>query len=230
MNSNAVPQTSLKARFLVALLAAAMLLACFGAAAAVAAPVGSDGQIHACYRVKGKPKGALRVVAGARTHCKRGERKAVWSVAGQSGQAGRAGDTGSTGAAQPGDNGSNGTSASEAALKAQISGLTLKVDSLESLLQGVTDGDLSGLLARVGGMEGLLEGVEPGDLANVLSTLEGVTNEKLQETIDALPLLNEVCAQSAALTTALNTTLAGLVAILGVKTPVAPITCPAPAP
>ena len=65
-----------------------MLLACFGAVATAAPPVGKDGQIHACYRVKGKPKGSLRVVPSAKKRCKRGERKVTWSVTGSTSQAG----------------------------------------------------------------------------------------------------------------------------------------------
>jgi hypothetical protein len=42
-------------------------------------PGGKNGTIQACYRVKGKPKGALRVVP-AQQRCKRGERKVVWSA------------------------------------------------------------------------------------------------------------------------------------------------------
>lgn len=61
--------------------AAAILLACFAGSAAAQGPVGKDGQIHACYRVKGKPRGELRVVPSAQARCRRGERKTTWSVA-----------------------------------------------------------------------------------------------------------------------------------------------------
>lgn len=39
-----------------------------------------DGKIHACYKVKGKPRGALRVVKGRKGRCRRGERKVSWRV------------------------------------------------------------------------------------------------------------------------------------------------------
>jgi hypothetical protein len=73
----------------------AMLLASFAATAAAVPPVGQDGQIHACYRVKGKPKGGPRVVSSAKKRCKSGERKVTWSVAGTGGQVGAGGQSGS---------------------------------------------------------------------------------------------------------------------------------------
>src|SRR6188768_2072389 len=74
--------------WLASLAAGAMLLAYFIGNAAAQGPVGKDGQIHACYRVKGKPKGELRVVPSAKTHCRRGERKTTWSVTSSSSTAG----------------------------------------------------------------------------------------------------------------------------------------------
>lgn len=150
----------------------AMLLLCLTASSAPGA-VGRDGKIHACYRVKGKPKGALRVVQSARTRCRRGERKAAWSVAGSSGIV----NQGSQGAQGPaGSSGSAG--ADEAALKAQIGALASRVETLEGILQGITNGDLSGMLA----------------------TLDGVTNPQLLNAIGSVALTEEVCAQTEELT------------------------------
>lgn len=161
--------------WLASLAVAAMLLASLAGSAAARGPIGKDGQIHACYRVKGKPKGALRVVRSARTHCRRGERKTTWSVASSSG--GSASGRGSQGA--PGQNGANGsTSSEEAALKAQVGALTLQVQALEGVLHGITNADLTGLLA----------------------TLNGVTNSELQNAIGSVPLVEEVCAQTEELT------------------------------
>jgi hypothetical protein len=142
-----------------------------------ASPVGKDGAIHACYKVKGKPKGTLRIV-GPQKRCKRGERKVVWNAAGQDGQSGAAGQAGSADSGQPGQAGADGSSANEAALKTQIASLNVKVDGLEKVLEGVTHGDLTG----------------------VLSTLSGVTNPELQNAIGSVPLLEEVCGQTEELT------------------------------
>jgi hypothetical protein len=158
--------------WLASLAAAAMLFACLAGSAAAQGPVGKDGQIHACYRVKGKPKGELRVVPSAKARCRRGERKTTWSVTSSSSSAG-----GSQGA--QGQSGANGSAGSdEAALKAQVGALTLKVQALEGILQGITNGDLTGMLA----------------------TLNGVTNPELLNAIGSVPLVEEVCAQTEELT------------------------------
>ena len=81
------------------LLSAALLLAGF-AEAASARIVGKDGKVYACYRVKGKPKGAVRLVA-KKARCKRGERKLNWGVAGPAGAPGAAGANGAQGQSGP---------------------------------------------------------------------------------------------------------------------------------
>ena len=228
------------ARFSLVLLAAlAALLACLGSTA-LAAPVGKDGQIHACYRVKGKPKGALRVVRSARAHCRRGERKVAWSVV-PSSQGGQGGSTGRQGDA--GVNGSSGTP-TEAALQAKVAGLTLKVEALENLLAGVGKGDLGGISSRVNGLEGVLDGVDNEGLTHAVGAVEDVTGSELLEAVNAVPLVGEVCNQTEALTAVTNefgpefqklmTTLSGtlLGAIFGgVKAPgtvTETLSCPAP--
>ncbi len=159
--------------FLAALAAGAVLIASIGGSASAKRPIGKDGTIHACYRVKGKPKGALRVVPSARTRCRRGERKTAWSVSPPvtSTTAGSAGSQGPSGAA-----GSAG--ADEAALKAQVGALSLRVEALEGILQGITNGDLTGMLG----------------------VLQGVTNEDLLAAVGAVPAVESLCEQSEALT------------------------------
>lgn len=161
---------------LMALAMGVVLAICLVAPAAQGA-VGQDGQIHACYRVKGKPKGALRVVPSAKTRCRRGERKAAWSVAGSSGIASQGAATQGTQGA-PGQAGTSGSGGDEAALKAQVGALSLKVEALEGILQGITNGDLTGMLA----------------------TLNGVTNPALLSAIGSVPLVEEVCGQTEELT------------------------------
>ncbi len=125
MNPIAAPHVSVKAPVALLVATAIFLIAMVGTAGA-APPVGKDGKIHACYRVKGKPKGTLRVVPDQR--CKRGERKVVWSISGASGQAGANGQAGTTADGQQGQSGSNGSNGSnEATLKTEIAGLELKV-------------------------------------------------------------------------------------------------------
>jgi hypothetical protein len=201
---------------LTSLAAVAILVMCLGDLAAAKGPLGKDGQIHACYRVKGKPKGALRVVPSARTHCRRGERKTAWSVAGSAGLSG-----GGSAASQgpPGQTGSNGSNADEAALKTQIGDLSLRVQTLEGVLDGITNGDLTGMV----------------------STLQGLNNEQLTGAVDALPAVESLCGQSEDLTEQVNlvagtvedlglngtlTGLGGLIVIPPLPAPLAPFTCP----
>jgi hypothetical protein len=160
----------------VALLAAtALIFAGLCGAASAAPPVGKDGQIHACYRVKGKPKGALRVVVGSRVQCRRGERKVAWVVAATSSANGQQGVQGQQGA-------SGASGSDDAALKAQVGALSLRVEALEGVLQGITNGDLTGMLA----------------------TLQGLTNQGLRDAVDSVPLVEALCEQTPALTEQIN--------------------------
>jgi hypothetical protein len=160
-----------------------MLLVGLCSTSFAASPVGKDGTIHACYKVKGKPKGTLRVV-GAQKRCKRGERKVVWNASGQGGQSGTAGQNGQGGSSgSQGQGGSDGTSsANEVALKTQIASLNVKIDGLEKILGGLTSGDLLG----------------------AVNTVKGLTNTDLTETVGSLPVINSLCDQNEKLTEQIN--------------------------
>lgn len=112
----------------VSLAVAIPLLAAFPGAATAHKIVGHDGMIHACYRVKGKPKGVLRAVHG-RAKCHRGERKVTWPVAAMTGQAGAAGQTG------PAGQGVDATTV--AALDERINALAARVEKLEGLIGAI---------------------------------------------------------------------------------------------
>lgn len=150
MNANAAcprpanPRPRLAA---IALLTSALLLVglCGSASAKRHPLIGKDNKIHACYRVKGKPKGALRVVRSPRTRCRRGERKVSWSTVAVAGAAGSTGQPGAAG--QVGASGSTGSN--EAILKEQVSALSKRVETLEGVLQGVGNEDLLGAVAGV---------------------------------------------------------------------------------
>lgn len=128
--------------WLVALLVGAtLLLAGLAESTAAARVVGKDGTLYACYRVKGKPKGAVRLVA-KNAHCKGSERKVKWAmfggpvVPGAPGAQGPVGQTGATGPA--GDAG-------------QITALTERVEVLESTLAG-TVADVNALCTQASGL------------------------------------------------------------------------------
>jgi hypothetical protein len=249
MNSNAVSQTSLKAGFLVIPLAAAMLLACFGATATAAAPVGQDGQIHACYRVKGKPKGSLRVVPSAKARCRRGERKVTWSVAGSAGQTGTSGQSGTGGggngqAGQPGATGS--PSGNEAVLQSKIANLNLKLEGLEGVLDGITHGDLLGALGTLNGVNNAkllgavnaVQGLDNTKLTDAVNAVTGLDHTKLTEAVDSLPAIDSLCTQASSLTGGINSLGLGVkgISVLGLPglslntsalpTALDPFTCP----
>ena len=187
---------------LASLAVVALLVGALGGTA-VAAPIGKGGKVQACYRVKGKTKGAMRVVPSGKK-CKKGERKLAWSVTGPAGSAGSDGSRGVTGAS--GANGPAGPTgpagpSNEAALQAKIAGLTLKVEGLEAILAGVS-------------------------------------NSQLTKTIGALPVVDSLCTQAAAVPGQINSvgtalgglTLGGLIPgglVLTIPslTPAAPFTC-----
>jgi len=178
----------------IALLAALAALA-FGIAPAAAkrhALIGRDGKIHGCYRVKGKPKGMLRVVRARHYRCRRGERKVSWSVVAKSGATGTPGAPGVQGSAgQPGTQ-----STSETKLVEQIDSLTNRVEGLEGLLAGLTNEGLKEAVGAVPDVE---------QLCAQTPVLAGQANA-LQEVIENLGL-NSVL-----------TTLGGLLEISGLPT------------
>ena len=179
MKTSAVLQGSGGRRFgalLVALLAGAALCSMVLAGGAGAARlVGKDGKVYACYRTKGKAKGAVRLVAKHKK-CRKGEKKISWNVTGQRGESGQDGESAAGG--EPGEAGGPGAPG----LQQQVSALTSKVSALEGVLKGVTNTDLTG----------------------VLSKLQGISATQLQETVTKIADVNALCTQAKALTTQVN--------------------------
>jgi hypothetical protein len=175
-----------------ALLAAVALCAALATDAGAAKLVGKDGKVYACYKAKGKTKGAVRLVA-KKGKCKRGEKKISWNSvgpAGESGTNGESGSNGENGTAGAGEKGATG------ALEQRMTALTNKVTSLESILSGITNTDLLGMLSK----------------------LQGISGTQLQETVASLADVKALCTQATALTTqanALGTSLGGI-SLLGV--------------
>jgi hypothetical protein len=198
-----------------ALLAAVALCAALSTDAGAAKLVGKDGKVYACYKAKGKSKGAVRLVA-KKGKCKRGEKKISWNVGGPAGEAGQGGESGSSGeSGAAGEAGSAGVKG----LEGRVQALTTKVTSLEGILSGITNSDLTGLLAK----------------------LQGISGTQLQETIASLADAKALCAQASLLTAraneftagfgglSLNGILTGLGGVLNVPTLAAPLSsfsCP----
>lgn len=174
-----------------ALLAAAALCAAVIAAQASAAGLGGkNGRVYACYKAKGKRKGAVRLVT-KKGKCHKGEKKTSWSVAGPSGQGGENGQNGENGTGgEGGAGGEKGTTAVQG-LEKQVQSLTSKLTSLESVLKGIN----------------------PGELAGMLSKLQGISPTQLQEAVASVTKVNALCSQTAELTNqsnALGKTIGGL--------------------
>jgi hypothetical protein len=140
------------------------------APAAGAGLVSKDGRIYACYKLKGKAKGRVRLVA-KRGKCRRGERKVAWNAVGQPGTPGETGEGGSNG-----NNGEGGSGPGAGpGLERQVTNLTSKVNALEGILKGITNGDLTGLLSKLQGIGGpqLQEAVKSVADVNALSAQVG---------------------------------------------------------
>jgi hypothetical protein len=157
---------------------------------ASAAPIGHDGVVHACYVVKGKKKGTIRVVPRG-VSCKRrqGQRAISWNMDGKTGNTGVTGEEGtSPDSGSDGVSGANGVPGAQGpagqieksvleTIQAQtsvINELTKEVTNLETSLLGV-EGTLEGActqLSSVTKQTGLVEGVVKGlSLTGVLGGL-----------------------------------------------------------
>jgi hypothetical protein len=158
----------------------------FAATASAASPVAKDGKIHACYKVKGKGKGTLRLVRNGKARCPKKWRKVAWYAAGQAGPAGQPGAAGANGSQGPqGERGLPGTAGNVVVedLEKQVKELLTKVESLEAILDGVTNAELLdaiGLAPVVGALCDQTEdlngqttalGTTLGSLNTVLNTL-----------------------------------------------------------
>lgn len=130
--------------------------------------IGGDGKIHACYRVKGKPRWNLRVVRSRKTRCRRGERKVAWAATAVPGPAGTGGAQG-----MPGTGGSQ--SALTTKLTEQVNSLSTRVDSLEATLQNVTNEDLTAAIDSLPLVESLCEQSE--DLTKQVNLLGGAIGD-----------------------------------------------------
>jgi hypothetical protein len=152
-----------------------LLLTTLAPSADAARLVGKDGRVYACYKAKGKRKGAVRLVA-KKGHCRKGEKKISWNAQGPSGENGTNGEQTANG--EPGSPGEPGAAGNAGALENRIAALTKKV----------------------GGLEEVLKGINPGDLTSVLGKLQGISGTQLQEAIGSVADANALCVQAKKLT------------------------------
>jgi hypothetical protein len=184
----------------VALLALALGSLFLGAVRAESATIGADGTIHACYKAKGKPKGALRVVpAGKPCKRKQGERPLSWSA------------------------GSAPTTVSDPnmlVLFGYIQQQEQRIVALESILDGVTNSELGGVISKLDGITGvqLQDAVDSLPVISSLCTqLSGVTTQ-----VDALRTVIAGLGLNGVLTA-----LGGVLNIPVLPAALGPYSCPA---
>lgn len=187
-------------RFGIAVLAIGLIaFATLMAGVAQAAPIGKGGKIYACYATTGQSRGAVRVV-GKRQRCHRGERKIYWGVAGPAGAAGARGPAGPQGA-----QGAQGAAGSTSATQQnQIDSLTTQVQSLQSILQGLSNQQLLDAIANA-------------------AKLNGISASTLTDLVGTLPIVSSLCSQLSTVTNQTNllrggiagVTLTGALALVG---------------
>ncbi|HTT93266.1 MAG TPA: hypothetical protein VMF55_01220 [Solirubrobacterales bacterium] len=170
------PGSRIGAPALALLIAAVLCAAVVGEASG--ALVGKNGRVYACYKAKGKHKGAVRLVAKS-AHCRKGEKKVSWSVTGPSGENGSNGENGTPG--EGGAGGEKGAAATQG-LEKQVQALTTKVTSLESVLKGITNTELLGALSK----------------------LQGISGTQLQEAVASIADVKALCSQASVLTEQAN--------------------------
>ena len=171
-----------------------------GAVRAEGAKIGADGTIHACYKTKGKAKGALRVVpAGKPCKRKRAERPLSWSV------------------------GSTATTVSDPdmlALFSYIQQQQQRIVALETILDGVTNAELGGVISKLDGITGvqLQDAVDSLPvIASLCTQLSGVTTQ-----VDALRTVIGGLGLNGVLTA-----LGGVLNIPALPAALGPYACPA---
>jgi hypothetical protein len=142
--------------------------------------VAKDGKIHACYKAKGKGKGTLRVVRSAKAKCPKRWKKASWYASGPAGPQGASGAPGGNG--ETGTNGSSGLPGTTATgtvvtkgLEDQVTELLTKVQSLETILNGINNTQLKEAIAGIAKTEALEAAV--GSLCTQATALTSKSGE-----------------------------------------------------
>lgn len=190
----------IRARFPMSLLILALLgFLALSSTASAAPPVARDGKIHACYKAKGKGKGTMRLVRNGKVRCPRKWKKVSWYASGVTAgpppAAGIAGPKGDTGPAGP--QGAPGTAGNVVVkeLEDKVTELLTKVQSLEGVLAGVTNGQLLNAIGAVPAVGALCEQAEDlTDQTTALGTTLGSLNTLLNTLV---PLFTPVSVPTA---------------------------------
>lgn len=185
-----------KSASLMLLLALCAFILFTSSPASAAGIVAKDGKIHACYKAKGKGKGTLRVVRSAKAKCPKKWKKVAWYAKGpittQPAAIGPAGPQGPPGATGPqGEKGETGAPGRNEnlvinELEDKVTELLGKVQSLETILNGISNTQLKEAIAGIAKTEALEAAVgslctqatalteKSGELGTALSGLKTV--------------------------------------------------------
>lgn len=160
-------------RFPIALFLCALALLLLPASASAAYPIAKDGKIYACFKTKGKGKGAIRVIRNAKVRCPRKWRKMAWNAIvrpGPQGPSGAAGGSGGTGV--PGAAGTSGSVVVDS-LEGKVAELLTRIEGLEELIPTVQTlcAQAQTLTTQLNSVESAIEGL---GLNVVLTTLGGI--------------------------------------------------------
>lgn len=160
-------------RIALSLLLCSFALLVVSGSASASYPIAKDGKIYACFKTKGKAKGAIRVVRNAKVRCPRKWRKMAWNATVRPGPQGSPGDPGTPGG--PGAQGTPGTAGNVVVegLEDKVSELLTRIEGLEDLIPTVQSlcTQAEALTTQVNAVEGAVEGL---GLNAVLTTLGGV--------------------------------------------------------
>lgn len=172
-------------RIALSLLLCATALLFVSASASASYPIAKDGKIYACFKTKGKAKGTIRVIRSAKVRCPRKWRKMAWNAVVRPGPEGQEGAAGSNGL--PGPKGEPGTAGNVVVegLEDKVNELLTRVESLETLLTGVTN---TGLLNAIGLVPVVGELCEQTEELNDQTTALGTTLGSLNAVLDTLLL------------------------------------------
>ncbi len=165
---------TIRARFPTSLLILALLgFLAVSSTASAAYPIAKDGKIYACFKTKGKGKGAVRVIRSPKVRCPRKWRKMAWNATVRPGPEGPAGATGATGGT--GERGIPGTDGNVAVenLEGKVAELLTRIEVLEELIPTVQTlcSQVETLTAQLNSVESAVEGL---GLNAVLTTLGGI--------------------------------------------------------
>ena len=131
-------------------------------------------------------------------------------------------------------------------LQSRIASLTLKLEGVEGILNGISHSDLLGALGTLNGVSNAkllgavnaVQGLDNTKLTDAVNAVTGLDNTKLTEAVGALPVVDSLCTQASSVTGGINALRTGITGISvlglgglslntsGLPAALTPFTCP----